>query len=79
MTENVGVIFFGLGAFIAIFMLGLCLLFFLMAVIPYYGKIRERRKSVFSRWVPFTNIHPLFGPSKSDKRLNEVLGMWATT
>lgn len=41
MTESVGIVFFGIGVFAGIFMLGLCFLLFTMALIPYYGKIRE--------------------------------------
>ncbi|KAG0143037.1 hypothetical protein CROQUDRAFT_661784 [Cronartium quercuum f. sp. fusiforme G11] len=53
LTEQVGIVFFGMGVFISMFLLGLCMLFFLMALIPYHKKIH--------------------------RRLDESLGLWATT
>lgn len=44
LTEEVGRVFFGIGVFLGVFLLGLCVLFFLMAIIPYYNKLRKLPK-----------------------------------
>ncbi|KAG0143471.1 hypothetical protein CROQUDRAFT_48789, partial [Cronartium quercuum f. sp. fusiforme G11] len=57
LTEEVGQVFFGIGVLSGIFLLGLCLILFLMAVIPYYKKLHKSLNQVLGMWATtFPNV-----------------------
>ncbi|KAG0144444.1 hypothetical protein CROQUDRAFT_65042 [Cronartium quercuum f. sp. fusiforme G11] len=76
MTEEVGMVFFGVGVLMGIFFLGLCLVLFLMALIPYYSKIHKKLSEVLGLWattfpiVGMTTVLRLLGDIFQSKALH---------
>ncbi|KAG0143898.1 hypothetical protein CROQUDRAFT_162666 [Cronartium quercuum f. sp. fusiforme G11] len=69
MTQQVGVVFFGTGVLMGIFLLGLCLVLFLMALIPYYSKIHKRLSEVLGMWA---TTFPIVGMTTTLRLLGDI-------
>ncbi|KAG0144440.1 hypothetical protein CROQUDRAFT_14099, partial [Cronartium quercuum f. sp. fusiforme G11] len=69
MTEEVGMVFFGVGVLMGIFLLGLCLVLFLMALIPYYSKLHKKLSEVLGLWA---TTFPIVGMTTALRLLGDI-------